>query len=350
MKKIKVFFTGGTIAMRIDADGLLKPAVSGDELLAQIPQLQHAICVESSQFSNVASSQMSGALCMELRSQIIQTLARADIFGVVIVHGTDTMEESAFLLDAALTSAQLVGKTVVMTGAMHSAEHVNGDGLSNLADALAVASCDDAAGRGVLVAMAGQIHAARWVRKMDSVRVDTFASPNDAQTIQGTIARNHIKSAQRGSDGFKVTFTTVAARSMPAISLADSAVALDRVDIISMHSGADGALLNASIDLGAKAVVINAVGAGNVNEALFCAIQEVLSKQIPVMISTRCITGGSLPAYGYVGGGQQLQKIGACFAADLPAHKARLYAQLALAGGHTTPHDFVSLFEQLDSQ
>ena len=342
MKKIKVFFTGGTIAMRIDADGLLKPAVSGDELLAQIPELQHAICVESSQFSNVASSQMSGALCMELRSQIIQTLARADIFGVVIVHGTDTMEESAFLLDAALTSAQLVGKTVVMTGAMHSAEHVNGDGLSNLADALAVASCDDAAGRGVLVAMAGQIHAARWVRKMDSVRVDTFASPNDAQTIQGTIARD--------GDGFKVAFTTVASRSMPAISLADSAVALDRVDIISMHSGADGALLNASIDLGAKAVVINAVGAGNVNEALFCAIQVVLSKQIPVMISTRCITGGSLPAYGYVGGGQQLQKIGACFAADLPAHKARLYAQLALAGGHTTPHDFVSLFEQLDSQ
>jgi L-asparaginase len=342
MKKIKVFFTGGTIAMCIDADGLLKPAVSGDELLAQIPQLQHAICVESSQFSNVSSSQMSGALCMELRSQIIQTLARADIFGVVIVHGTDTMEESAFLLDAALTSAQLAGKTVVMTGAMHSAEHVNGDGLGNLADALAVASCDDAAGRGVLVAMAGQIHAARWVRKMDSVRVDTFASPNDAQTIQGTIARD--------GDGFKVAFTTVAARSMPAISLADSAVALDRVDIISMHSGADGALLNASIDLGAKAVVINSVGAGNVNEALFCAIQEVLSKQIPVMISTRCITGGSLPAYGYVGGGQQLQKIGACFAADLPAHKARLYAQLALAGGYKTPHDFVSLFEQLDSQ
>ena len=342
MKKIKVFFTGGTIAMRIDADGLLKPAVSGDELLAQMPQLQHAICVESSQFSNVSSSQMSGALCMELRSQIIQTLARADIFGVVIVHGTDTMEESAFLLDAALTSAQLAGKTVVMTGAMHSAEHLNGDGLGNLADALAVASSYDAAGRGVLVAMAGQIHAARWVRKMDSVRVDTFASPNDAQTIQGTIARD--------GDGFKVAFTTVAARSMPAISLADSAVALDRVDIISMHSGADGALLNASIDLGAKAVVINAVGAGNVNEALFCAIQEVLFKQIPVMISTRCITGGSLPAYGYVGGGQQLQKIGACFAADLPAHKARLYAQLALAGGHTTPHDFVSLFEQLDSQ
>jgi L-asparaginase len=342
MKKIKVFFTGGTIAMRIDADGLLKPAVSGDELLAQMPQLQHAICVESSQFSNVSSSQMSGALCMELRSQIIQTLARADIFGILVVHGTDTMEESAFLLDAALTSAQLAGKTVVMTGAMHSAEHVNGDGLGNLADALAVASCDDAAGRGVLVAMAGQIHAARWVRKMDSVRVDTFASPNDAQTIQGTIARD--------GNGFKVAFTTIAARSMPAISLADSAVTLDRVDIISMHSGADGALLNASIDLGAKAVVINAVGAGNVNEALFCAIQEVLSKQIPVMISTRCITGGSLPAYGYVGGGQQLQKIGACFAADLPAHKARLYAQLALAGGHKTPHDFVALFEQLASQ
>jgi L-asparaginase len=342
MKKIKVFFTGGTIAMRIDADGLLKPAVSGDELLAQIPQLQHAICVESSQFSNVSSSQMSGALCMALRSQIIQSLARADIFGVVIVHGTDTMEESAFLLDAALTSAQLAGKTVVMTGAMHSAEHVNGDGLGNLADALAVASCDDAAGRGVLVAMAGQIHAARWVRKMDSVRVDTFASPNDAQTIQGTIARD--------GDGFKMAFTTVAARSMPAISLADSAVALDRVDIISMHSGADGALLNASIDLGAKAVVINAVGAGNVNEALFCAIQEVLSKQIPVMISTRCITGGSLPAYGYVGGGQQLQKIGACFAADLPAHKARLYAQLALASGHHTQHDFVVLFERLAAQ
>jgi L-asparaginase len=103
------------------------------------------------------------------------------------------------------------------------------------------------------------------------------------------------------------------------------------VDIIPVYVGVDGHVLESSVDNAAHAVVIQALGAGNLNPSMFAAIEHALHKGIPIVIASRCWEGNAEPHYGYIGGGQTLAKIGACFAHDLPAHKARIYTQLLLS-------------------
>ncbi|AXF84695.1 L-asparaginase [Ephemeroptericola cinctiostellae] len=320
MKKIHIIFTGGTIAMQTNDQGLLIPAVTGDELLKSIPALQHVGEISTQQFSNQPSAQMTPELMQSLRKEIVSIFSKNEIEGIVVVHGTDTMEETAFFLDASLSEAQLKNNPVILTGAMRSNDQASADGMANLLAATQVAADANSKGRGVMVVMNDEIHSARYVKKMDTSSLHTFCSPQYAALGQISHATSHAP----------VQYKHSAIRLTKTIDVPRETFEFPRVDVVQMYAGADAALLNASIEAGAQAVVIQAVGASSVNLALYEGIKQAISKGTAIIISSRSPLGECAPVYGYIGGGQTLKALGAAFSADLPAHKARLYAQLLL--------------------
>ncbi|GHA73235.1 putative L-asparaginase [Formosimonas limnophila] len=322
MKIIQIIFTGGTIAMRTNDAGMLVPAVSGEELVTSIPALQKIANIKTNQFANIPSAQVSPRLMWALRNEIINYLSNDEISGVVVVHGTDTMEETAFFLDGSLSNAQLSNKPVVLTGAMRSNDQLSADGMANLLAATRVAAAERSRGRGVMVVMNDEIHSARYVKKMDTSCVQTFQSPQHMP----------IGSMTHSSDDSGVRFITPPRRFTPVLNVSRETCELPRVDIISMYAGADAALFNASIAAGAQAVVVQGVGASSVNLEMYTAIESAIAQGVAVVIASRSPLGMCAPVYGYKGGGKTLAALGAAFAHDLPAHKARLYAQLLLGG------------------
>lgn len=351
MKKISILFTGGTIAMRTNADGMLVPAVSGEELAASIPALRKICDIHTLQFSNIPSAQMTPAMMLGLRAEIMAQLSNSDTAGAVVVHGTDTMEETAFFLDACLSNAELNDKPVVLTGAMRGNDALSADGMANLLGAACVAAADASRGRGVMVVMNDDIHAARHVKKMHTSSLQAFCSPN--HTPIGTLSH--------ADDATAPSFSSAARRFTPALELSDvsretlSETTQDwpRVDIVPMYAGADATLVKSCVAAGARAVIVQAVGAGNVNLELYAAIAAAIEQGVGIIIASRSPLGVCSPVYGYEGGGQTLAKLDACFSHDLPAHQARLYAQLLLASApkhadalHTLNRGFAQLLDE----
>ena len=333
--RVHIIFTGGTIAMRTNAHGQLVPANSGDELIAAIPALAHAAALSTHQLSNVASAHLTTEHWLQLRQAIITACADDAICGVVVVQGTDTLEETAFFLDASLSNEQLHDKPIVLTGAMRSADEVGGDGADNLLNAILVAQDEAARGRGAMVCMYARIHAARHVRKLHTTRTDAFGSLEHA--ILGEVHHNPTDNTRT------VAFHSSAQRTLPSIALSEhlsafysQSIELTRVDIVSTHIGCDALFIDTCIQIGSAAIVVQALGAGNVNPSISAAIERALTQGIAVIIASRSPLGETEPVYGYVGGGQSLLKMGAIMSHDLPAHKARIYAQLLLAQAGAT--------------
>ena len=172
-KKVIVLTTGGTIAMKLDPAHGIVPAVSGEDLVASVPGLREACPIEVMEFSNIPSPHMTPKRMFELGNKVEELLRHEDILGVVITHGTDTLEETAYLLDLVHNSE----KPVCLTGAMRSAAEISPDGPVNLLCAVRTAASSEARGKGVLVVMNEEIHAAREVVKSHSANTETFVSP-----------------------------------------------------------------------------------------------------------------------------------------------------------------------------
>ena len=327
MQRVHIIFTGGTIAMRTNAEGLLVPASLGDELLQAIPQLEKIANISTEQLCNVASAHLTSEIWLQTRRAIMAACADEDVAGVVLVQGTDTLEETVFFLDASLSPENTRGKPIVLTGAMRNADEANADGPDNLRNAILLAVSAHSLEKPVMACMFGKIHAARAVQKQHSTRTDAFVS-------------THHTPIGRVNDSGEVLFFETQTTSLhtPTVQIDSDLSALPTVDIIPIYVGADADAINHSIAAGAQAIVVQALGAGNLNPSVFAAIEQALQKDIPIIIATRCWEGNAEPHYGYVGGGQTLAKIGACFAHDLPAHKARIYAQLLLAEPDTYNH------------
>ena len=334
-KRVHIIFTGGTIAMRTNAQGQLVPANSGDELIAAIPDLAQQFTLSTQQLCNVASAHLTSEIWLQLRQAIISACADNTISGVVVVQGTDTLEETAFFLDASLSNDALHNKPIVVTGAMRSADEADGDGADNLLNAVLVAQDTAARGRGAMVCMYGRIHAARHVRKLHTTRTDAFGSLEHATL--GEVRSNHTDSAR------SVLFHSSAVRALPSIALSElssafysQSIELPRVEIVSTHIACDSLFIDVCIQSGSAAIVVQALGAGNVNPSISAAIERALTQGIAIIIASRSPLGETEPVYGYVGGGQSLLKMGAVMSHDLPAHKARIYAQLLLAQAGAT--------------
>jgi L-asparaginase len=309
--KVVVVSTGGTIAMRPDpATGKLLPAVSGDELVAML-RWPDGPALELDDFSRVPSFDMHGQLVLDLAERVADHCRREDVAGVVVTHGTDTMEESVYAVDRLHGSE----KPVVFTGAQRAADEVDTDGPRNLRAAILAALAADSGGRGALVAFAGEVHAAREVRKVHTSALAAFGSP-------GYGPLGHV-------DGDQVLFRRRPDRAPP---LPRPGGRLPQVDLIRLHAGSDDRFLRCSLESGSRAVVLEATGRGNANERVVPGVAAAVTAGVSVVVCSRCVAGRVEPVYGR-GGGKDLAEAGAQFAGDLAGPKARVLVQLALAAG-----------------
>lgn len=317
MPHIVVLATGGTIAAMRGADGALTPVLDASELLAFAPRAD--IDVEAHQLMSVDSAAMTPADIGGIAARIVRDAAGAD--GVVVLHGTDTMAESALAADLALARA---GHRVpaVFTGAQRSADHPDPDGPPNLALAFEAASEPHAgssapdAGSAAL-AFAGTILPAWGTRKVHTRELDGFAAPPDQAAAAAARARA----------------LTVLRRLEGPGSAAPPRADPPRVDTVAVYPGADGAAFSAFRAVGARGIVVEALGAGNANAAVVEAARGAVADGVPVVVTTRVPRGPVVADYGGGGGGANFADAGAAFSPILRAGQARvLLAELLGAG------------------
>lgn len=318
--------TGGTIAMKIDpVKHAPVPAISGEDLLATVPEVSKYANVEVKNVSNVPSDYMDPARWTALTREVITALARPEVAGAIISHGTDTLEETAYWLDLTVDSE----KPVVLIGAQRNASESDFDGPRNLLNAVRIVIDPQSRGKGAMLAMNSQINAARDVTKTHTSSVETFKS---------------------GDFGFlgEVDFDRVVYWRLPSRRrhVPIKAESMPYVEIVPMYGGADGYLVKAALDHGARGLVIQALGWGNVNQPMFAAIKDAIAKGVPVVITSRVPNGRVLPNYGFEGGGKTLVDAGAVMGDDLSAQKARILLMLLLQNGVSGQKNLQAAFDR----
>ena len=321
---IVIVFTGGTISMRHDsALGGAVPALSGRDILAAARGVEAVADVEVDDFGSFPGPHMSPGRMWALRGRVLEHLDRDDVEGVVITHGTDTLEESAYLI----ARSSVTEKPIVLTGAMRAASDLGWDGPANLIAAVRTAASADACGQGVLVVMGERIFAGADVTKSHTHMLDAFESPGLGPL--GVV------------DDGRVVFR----RETPAtrtVVLADRLA--EPVDIVYTWTGADSRLLDASRG-DSLGVIVAAMGRGNVPPDMVSGIERWIDEQKPVVIASRAQRGRVGPTYGYPGGGRRLLEAGAIFAGCRRPQQARIDLMLGLGAGL----DAAGLHELFDS-
>ena len=316
MKKIVLISTGGTIAMRFDqAKQGLVPAVSGAELIEAVPELSAELPLEVVEFANIPSPHMTPRRMLALANEVDSLAAGDDTVGIVITHGTDTMEETAYLLSLTLTTT----KPVALTAAMRSGGETSADGPKNILTAVRTVSDKAASEMGVVVVMNEEIHSARTVTKTHSANPHAFTSPAWGPLGYADEDRIiwHCRPLRR--------------EHIPTDALAED------VYLVKMATGQDDLLLRCLIEKRVSGIVIEGFGRGNIPPACRQAVIDAMDAGIPVVLTTRVHAGRVLNIYGYEGGAADLKRHGIILAGDLPAQKARLKLMCALAS--TTDRD-----------
>jgi L-asparaginase len=323
--RIVVLATGGTIAGAAATgtqSGYTSGAVGIDAMIAAVPGITSLADIKGEQVSNVGSQDMSFDILLKLAKRINELARQSDVDGIVITHGTDTMEESAFFLNLTVKT----DKPVVMVGSMRPSTAVSADGPLNLYNAVGVAADPNAKGRGVLVVMNDWIHAAHSLTKTSTTAVQTFMSP----------LRGLVGVASYGKNDFFSTppwkHTTQSRFDVAQVS------ALPRVDIIFASLDMSPALIDASVASGARGIVIAGVGNGNMNRASVTAAANAVKKGVVVVRSSRVATGS-------VGRNVELNddELGFIASDELNPQKSRILLSLALLGT-PTPTDLQAMF------
>ena len=309
---VKVFSTGGTIASKYDpVKGGLVPALKGEDLLEAVPEIKKIARIEVEDICNVGSADMSPEVWIKISRRTNEVLADPNVAGVVITHGTDTLEETAYFMDLTVTSQ----KPVVLVGAQRAASMPDSDGPRNILNAIRVAGSPEALGKGAMIVMNGQINAAREVTKTNTIEGETFKT---------------LEFGQLGvADLEKVRFYRAPLRRQ-TISLSPEAK-LGRVEIVLHYAGNDGRVIRGLLSQGGlDGLVIAGTGLGHVSQTAFEAVKEARDRGIPVVISSRVYTGRIIPLYAAKGRGVTLKQIGCVLADNLSPQKARILLMLAL--------------------
>lgn len=310
MKKIAVIFNGGTISMKVDPK--LKaavPTLTGEEIMSMVTGIEGYAQIESHTFSALPSPQVTPEMMLELSKFIGEFVSREDIDGVVVTHGTDTLEETAYLVDLTLST----NKPVVFTGSMRSGSELGYDGPSNLAASICTAISDEACGRGVLVCFNGDLNCASEVTKANSMALNAFRTPNFGPI--GMVDNNKVLFYRNSINKEGV-----------AIEAIESRVAL-----IKCAAGMDSRYIDFCINQGDKGIVLEAMGRGNIPPQMVKGVKTAIEKGIPVVVVSRCFEGRVFESYGYEGGGKQLRNLGVIFGDTLPGQKARIKLMVALS-------------------
>lgn len=318
IKKIVVVTTGGTIASRNNASGGHKEAnVTGEDLLNTLHEQPANVEVVVDEFSSIGSYALTLDMIFALAKRLDAHLADDSVHGVVVTHGTDTMEETAFLADLIVQSE----KPMVFTGAQRAADVPDSDGPRNLADAIRLAASGRAIGLGAMIVFEQDFHAARDVTKTHTSRVDTFASGEHGKL--GEIDEEIV-----------AVFRKPMLRKKYQVEVIET-----KIDLIKLVVGADDRFLRFSAQSGAKAIVLECFGRGNATPAVAQAVADIVAAGTPVIITSRSTQGRVRPIYG-LGGGRDLERAGAIFAGDLTGPKARILASVLLGGGYFLADEF----------
>jgi L-asparaginase len=310
--RVRLLATGGTIAgaqAKGGARGYRAAALSTESLIAAVPQLTELAEVEVEPVVAIGSQDMDDTTWLKLAARTQGALDRADIAGVVITHGTDTMEETAYFLNLVVHSA----KPVVLVGAMRPATAISADGPMNLYNAVAVAAHPQAAGRGVLVVANDEIHFAREVAKTNTTQVGTFHSTHRGLAGLVNAGRLHLygPAVRRNTSGSE--FETTGRTELP------------RVEIIYAHAGMGRSLVDAAVAAGAQGIVIAGVGDGNLAAPALKAAAEAAGRGVAIVRSSR--TGGGVVERNIEIDDDQL---GLIVADELNPQKARVLLMLGL--------------------
>ena len=306
MKSLLLIHTGGTIAMAQDHSGHVLPN-DINPLDASLPRATDIANITTRHFANLPSPHMTPDIMLRLAHFIESELKKEHYDGVVITHGTDTLEETAYFLHLTLGAPV----PIVLTGAMRSSNEVGSDGEFNLITALRVAVSEAARGKGVLVVFNGEIHSAFNVTKTHTSSVDTFKSVHFGNL--GMVTKDHV-----------YLFNT------PLLKQTHMVTSLSkRVAVLKVYAGMEPDLLLAVKQLGYDGLVLEVLGQGNVPPSIVDAIAELITV-MPIVIVSRCFNGIVRDVYGYTGGGQQLKELGVIFSNGLNSQKARLKLMVEL--------------------
>ncbi len=322
---ITILATGGTIAGAAGSgtqSAYKSGSVGIDAMVAAVPGIEKLANIKGEQISNVGSQDMSFDILLKLAKRINELLSTSAVDGLVITHGTDTMEESAFFLNLTVKS----DKPVVMVGSMRPSTAVSADGPLNLYNAVAVAADPKAKGRGVLVVMNDQIHAAHSLTKTSTTSVQTFMSP-----LRGVVG----VTAYGKNDWYNNPQWKHTSESEFDIS---NVTKLPRVDIVFADEDMEPDLIDASVNAGAKGIVIAGVGNGNMNKASVEAAARAVKKGVIVVRSSRVATG-------MVDRNVEINddELGFIASDELNPQKSRILLSLALLTPHT-PAQLQELF------
>lgn len=310
MPTVAVIGTGGTIASRRDADGASRASESGGALISRVVPAA-GVEVTAHDLFVVNSFLLGPPEMVRLASAVRDALSDPTVVGVVVTHGTDTMEESAYLLDLVHDD----DRPVVFTGAQRAADAPDSDGPRNLTDAIAVAADPRARGLGIVIAFDGLVHPARGTRKTHTVRPGAFSTPEAGPV-------GHL------SDG-RLVVTSAPVRAKPLdLDLVDLTGV--RVDIATQYPGSDTTALRAFAAAGATGVVLAGTGSGNANPQVVEAVADLSRSGVVVGLATRVDTGPVAAVYGN-GGGVDLVAAGAIPMGTLRAPQARVLLTLLLS-------------------
>ncbi|TCO70212.1 asparaginase [Marinisporobacter balticus] len=308
--KVAVVFTGGTISMKIDPRiSAAIPALSSEEIMSMVTNIDKYADIEVVNFDRIPGPHMTPKRMMALSKTVKQLTLREDITGVVVTHGTDSLEETAYLLDLTISSA----KPIIVVGAMRNSSELGYDGSSNLSAAICTAISEHAKNKGVLVVMNNELNAASEVTKTHTLALDTF------------------KSMEFGPLGIVDNDEVIFYRDITRHVYIDTEKIETNVDLIKAVVGMDSRLIKFCVDSGAKGIIIEAMGRGNVPPKMVEGIKYAIDHNIIVVMVSRCPMGRVLDTYGYEGAGRSLRNLGVLLGGSLPGQKARIKLMLALS-------------------
>jgi L-asparaginase len=326
LPNVVILATGGTIAgagASSTGSAYTSGQVKIEAMIDAVPNIRSLANLTGEQIANVGSQDMSVKVWLDVANRINELLAKPDVDGIVITHGTDTQEETAYFLNLVVKS----DKPVVLTGSMRPSTALSADGPLNMYNAVAIAANPKAKGYGVMVLMNDDIHSAHDVKKMITTPVHTFESPLEG--LIGTCIFGEV-------EFFHKPFGRHTVDSEFSI---DGVTALPRVDIVYTCADVSADLVDIMVKAGAKGIVIAGVGDGNMNAGTLEAVKRATQKGIPVVRASRVPVGAVL-----IKGEINDEEYGTVSSADLNPQKARILLMLALLKKDRSREELQNLF------
>lgn len=307
--KISLITTGGTIASKEISKGLLKSGAMTGEELAALCKLPDDIEVKIVDIMQKPSMHIDFNSMLEIRNAIITELKDESVNGIVVTHGTDTLEETAYFLDLTINDK----RPIVVTGSQRSPQDVGTDVYSNLRNSIYVAVNEILHDVGVVVVFNERIYSAKYVKKVHASNLQGFESFGYGYLgiIDNDVVSIYQKPVYKDNYSLK--------KDIP------------RVDIIKCYSGADGTFIDASVNAGAKGIVLEGVGRGQVSPYMMDSIKRAINSGVVVVVTTSAEEGKVYPSYSYLGSAYDLQQNGVILGEDYDSKKARIKLAVLLA-------------------